>query len=47
MAFAFARSGGLRGRAKANVPFIDVLMNFKIFVRGQSPSRRYRVFMSR
>jgi len=37
--FAFARNGGLWGGAKANVPFIEVLRNFKIFVRGQSPDR--------
>jgi hypothetical protein len=37
--FAFARGGGLKGGAKANVPFIVVFMNFKIFAGGQSPDR--------
>jgi len=35
--FCFCRGGGFRGGAKANVPFIEVFMNFKIFVQGQSP----------
>jgi len=35
--FAFARGGGLRVGVKANVPFIFVIENFKIFARGQIP----------
>jgi hypothetical protein len=45
--FAFARGGGLRVGAKANVPFIFVIENFKIFAYGQSPDRKNLVFLSR
>ena len=45
--FVFARGGGLRVGAKANVPFIFVIGNFKIFARGQSPDRKHLVFLSR
>jgi hypothetical protein len=39
MALLLLQEMGLWGGAKTNVPFIEVLRNFKIFVRGQSPDR--------
>jgi len=33
--FVFARGGGLRVGAKANVPFIFVIENFKILRNGK------------
>jgi len=42
--FAFVRGGELRVGVKANVAFILVIENFKIFARGQSPGRKARTF---
>jgi hypothetical protein len=45
--FGFAKALELCVGAKANVPFLSWSLNFKIFARGQSPDRRYKVFLSR